>query len=339
VTGASGLLGQRVLPLLEGAGFDHIVGFDVREPARRARGLQFHLIDIGGAELQPRLEGVDTIVHLAAIVGAVPDESLLYRVNVEGLRRILAAASAVGVRKVVRASSAAVYGAWPNNPVPLSEDAALRPNPDFSPAVQGAEVERLLADWRAGHPEVTVTTLRAAPVVGPGAARLPARIVLGRPPLRVRGATTPVQVVHVDDLASALALVATHDLPGAFNVAADGWLDADEARELIPRPASPALPAEVLERWLRRTWDLGLGDVPAGIVPYLVHPWVISNERLRAAGWAPVHGNADAIAEAVASLPPRDAKPAIVAGAGGLLLVAGTAVALRRRHRKRATSD
>ncbi len=79
-----------------------------------------------------------------------------------------------------------------------------------------------------------------------------------------------------------------------------------------------------------------MGDVPAGVVPYLVHPWVIGNERLRAAGWVPAHSNADAIAEAVASLPPRDAKPAIVAGAGGLLLVAGTAVALRRRRRKRA---
>jgi len=144
--------------------------------------------------------------------------------------------------------------------------------------------------------------------------------------------------VHVDDLAAALALVATTDLAGTFNVAADGWLDADDARQLIGRPSAPALPAEVLERWLRRTWDLGIGDVPAGVVPYLEHPWVIDNTRLRAAGWAPTHSNADAIAEAVASLPPRDAKPAIAAGAGGLLLVAGTAVALRRRRRRRTSS-
>ena len=56
--------------------------------------------------------------------------------------------------------------------------------------------------------------------------------------------------MHVDDLAAALALVATRDLPGAYNVAADGWLDAAEAAALIGRPAAPALPAEVLERWL-----------------------------------------------------------------------------------------
>src|SRR5207249_9351012 len=130
------------------------------------------------------------------------------------------------VRRVVRISPATVYGAWSNNATPLTEAASLRPNPHFSPATQGAEVERLIAEWRAEHPGVTVTTLRSAPVVGPGAERLPARILLGRPPLRVRGATPPVQVVHVDDLASALALVATQDLPGVYNVAADGWLDA-----------------------------------------------------------------------------------------------------------------
>jgi hypothetical protein len=172
-------------------------------------------------------------------------------------------------------------------------------------------------------------------VVGPGAERLPARILLGRPPLRVRGAAMPVQVVHVADLAAALALVATRDLPGVFNAAADGWLDAAEARALIPRSNVPALPAEAMERVLARAWDLGIGDVPAGVVPYLTHPWVIANDKLKAAGWAPAHSNADAIREAVATLPARDARPAVVAGAGAAVLATGTVVLVRRRRRGR----
>jgi nucleoside-diphosphate-sugar epimerase len=244
----------------------------------------------------------------------------------------------VGARRIVRISSATVYGAWANNPVPLTEDAALRPNPHFSPAVQGAEVERLLGEWRRDHPDVTVTTLRSAPVVGPGAERLPARILLGRPPLRVRGAEMPVQVVHVDDLAAALALAATSDLPGVYNVAADGWLDASVVGELIPRSSVPALPAEALERMLDRTWELGLGDVPPGVVPYLTHPWVIANDKLKAVGWVPTHTNADAIGEAVVSLPPRDTLPVVVVvAAGSALLVAGVVIVRRRRRRTRAT--
>ncbi|MFI5047845.1 MAG: NAD-dependent epimerase/dehydratase family protein [Acidimicrobiia bacterium] len=339
VTGASGLVGQRLLPLLTGdPAVDRVVALDVREPALRSTKLSFHRVDIAGTDLRPVLEDVDVVVHLAGVVDPIPDEVLMARVNVEGTRRVLAAAAVVGVRKIVRVSSATVYGAWPNNAVPLTEDLPLRPNA-FSPAVQGAEVERLLSEWRAGRPDVCVTTLRSATVVGPGAERLPARIFLGRPPLRVRGAAMPVQVVHVDDLASALALVAAVDLPGVYNVAADGWLDADAARALVPSAAVPAFGEEVLERALARTWSLGVGDVPPGIVPYLVHPWVVANDKLRAAGWTPRHSNEEAIAEAVRSLPPR--RPvrtgAIVAAAGGAVVVAGvTGIRVGRRVRRRA---
>ena len=103
-----------------------------------------------------------------------------------------------------------------------------------------------------------------------------------------------------------------------FNVAADGWLDADAARALIPRSAVPAFPAEVLERVLARTWALGIGDVPPGVVPYLVHPWVIANDKLKAAGWAPAHTNEEAIREARAStLPPR-----AIGASGAVVIVA-----------------
>jgi nucleoside-diphosphate-sugar epimerase len=340
VTGASGLVGRQLLPLLAAhPAVERVLGLDVREPDRRPRAVEFARVDIAGTELKPLLEGIDVVVHLAGVVDPVPDEALMARVNVEGTRRVLDAAAAVGARRFVRISSATVYGAWPNNPVPLTEDAPLRPNPHFSPAVQGAEVERLIAEWRSSHPGVTVTTLRSAPVVGPGAERLPARILLGRPPLRVRGADAPVQVVHVDDLAAALALVATTDVPGVFNVSADGWLDAAAARALLPSASVPALPAEALERLLQRAWDLGVGDVPAGVVPYLAHPWVIANDRLRDAGWTPRHTNADAITEALAALPPRATRPVVVAGVGSIVVVTGAVVGIRRIRRRRSRAS
>jgi UDP-glucose 4-epimerase len=215
----------------------------------------------------------------------------------------------------------------------------LRPNPHFSPAVQGAEVERLLAEWRGDHPGVTVTTLRSAPVVGPGAERLPARILLGRPPLRVRGVGPPVQVVHVDDLAAALVLVATRDLPGTYNVAADGWLTADAARALLPHTNVPAVPAEVLERALRRTWALGVGDVPPGVVPYLVHPWVVANDKLKDAGWSPTRTNESAIAEALDALPRRAARSVSVIGVVVAAMAVFAVLRIRRRRRNARRAD
>jgi nucleoside-diphosphate-sugar epimerase len=335
VTGAAGLVGRHLLPALaDHPAVEGVVGLDVREPDRRPKAVGFHRVDIAGTPLRPVLEGVDVVVHLAGVVDPVPDEKLMARVNVEGTRHVLEEAAAVGVRRIVRISNAAVYGAWPDNPVPLTEDATLRPNARFSPAVQGAEVERLLAAWRADHPDVTVTTLRAAPVVGgDGSERLLARLLLGRPQLRVRGAAPPVQVVHVSDLVSALVLAATTDLPGVHNVAADGWLDAEARRALFPTRV-PALPADRLERVLARAWELGIGDIPPGIVPYLQYPVVLDNAKLRATGWAPQVSNVDAIREALAARPPRDRRPAIAAGA---VVSAGvvTTVAVARRRRRR----
>jgi UDP-glucose 4-epimerase len=337
VTGAAGLVGSALLSVMADApGVTRLVGIDVREPARRAHGLEFHRADVAHSELKPLFEGVDVVVHLASVVDPIPDESLMARVNVEGTRRVLDAAAAVGVRKVVRVSSAAAYGAWSNNPVPLTEDAPLRPNPGFSPAVQAAEVERLLAEWRDDHPAVVVTTLRTAPVFGPGAERLPSRLVLGHPPLRVRGASPPVQATHVDDLVAALQLVVRADHPGTFNVASDGWLGHDTARSLLPRSGVPALPAPLLERVLARSWESGLGDVPPGVVPYLEHPWVVANDRLKALGWHPAHTNEQAIKAGLATLgPTKPLIPRVLLLAAAALIGAAAVAWLTSRAVKR----
>jgi UDP-glucose 4-epimerase len=332
VTGVSGFLGQRLLPLLDASpNVDRVLGLDVRDPARQARKLEFRRVDVAGAELVPHLRGVDAVVHLAAVLGPLPDDALFTRVNVDGTRHLLDAAARAGVRKIVRAASAAVYGAWPNNPVPLSEDAPLRPSPGYLPALVDAECERLLAEWAGARRERVATRLRIAPVVGGGARSLFADVALGRAPVRVRAAAPPVQVVHVDDAAAELATA--RDLQGAYNVAADGWLSFDEATALLPHRRVPGVPYELAERFLAATWSSGLGDAPPSVLPYLVHPWVIANDRLKAAGWKPRHSNDEAILLATPATD-RGILP-LLAGAGAV--TAGLAIGTwwltrRRRH-------
>ena len=337
VTGIAGLLGQRLLARLDASPVvGRVVGLDVRDPERRIGRLEMHRVDISTADLEPLLEGVSVIVHLASIVDPLPDDSFETRVNVDGTRRLLDAAANMGITKIVRVSTAAVYGAWPSNPVPLTEDAPLRPNPGFGPAVQGAEVERMVAVWRQAIPDAVTTTLRAAPVLGRGSQHLWARLLSGRPAIRVRGAAPPVQTVHADDVADALLLAVEQDLPGVFNVAADGWLDAAAAAALRRRPAA-AVPAELLSRALRRLWSTGLGDVPAEALPYLTHPWVLANDRLRAAGWAPRHTNEETLIETVASLTKPFPKAKVAGGVTGLLgaaaVLSGGVVLWRNRRR------
>ena len=70
-----GIIGQRLCAARRSPHVARIVGLDVRDPARRARKLTFHRLDILNTDLAPYLLNVDTIVHLAAIVGPIPDES------------------------------------------------------------------------------------------------------------------------------------------------------------------------------------------------------------------------------------------------------------------------
>jgi nucleoside-diphosphate-sugar epimerase len=335
VTGVAGLLAQRLLPHLDAMdGVGRILGLDVREPARRVPRFEFHRVDIASSDLTAVLDGVETIVHLAGVVVGTPDRERIAHVDIEGTRRVLDAAR--GARHIVTVSSAAVYGAWPNNPLPITEDAPLRPNPGFLSALHDAENERRLAEWcekRRTAAPVTATTLRLAPVVGPGAHGLFARAALGRPPVAVRGSARPIQVVHVDDAASALALAVEDDLDGAYNVAADGWLSAAHVRGLVGS-GPPALPAEIARRVLQALWSSGLGDAPPELLPYLVHPWVVANDRLRDRGWAPVHSNVDAIRASLPLAPVVSGKRRAALTAAVAAATAGTGLAVARAARR-----
>src|SRR5262249_23756821 len=103
ITGVSGLVGRALTDrLVDRRGITRVVGIDVREPPPRFHGVEFHLADVAHGDLRPLLEGCDVVVHLASIVDPIPDEALMARVNVDGTRRVLEAAGAVGVTKVVR---------------------------------------------------------------------------------------------------------------------------------------------------------------------------------------------------------------------------------------------
>lgn len=335
VTGASGFIGSRLVPALAGAGVERIVGLDVCEPHRSAPGFEHHLVDVASREVEALIEGVETVVHLAGVLDPILDDGAMARANVEGTRRLLDAAAAVGVRAIVRVSPTTVYGAWATNPVPLTEDAPLRPNPGFGPATHAAEVERLLYEWQLDHPDVTVTILRSAPVMGAGAEHLWARVLAGWRRLRIRGESAPVQVVHVDDLVRALTLVVGGDHPGVFDVAAPGWLGAEEVRALFPRGALPALPLDVVRRLLARSWGLGVGEIPPTVLPYLLNPWIVATDRIETLGWRATYTNEEALLETHDAMKHSivPAPRTMIAMAGAAALGAAGGYGLRRLWR------
>lgn len=143
-----------------------------------------------------------------------------------------------------------------------------------------------------------------------------------------------MQVVHVDDAAAALELSTAVDLDGAYNVAADGWLAYEEAGALLAGRRRPALPVAVATRTLASSWSTGLGEAPPALVPYLMHPWVVANDRLKQAGWKALHSNDEALLLA-SGAPDRSLVPWL---AGAAAVTAGIGLGtwwLTRHHGSR----
>jgi nucleoside-diphosphate-sugar epimerase len=111
------------------------------------------------------LEGVDAVVHLAAIVGdpaCARDPETSYQVNVEATLGLVADAEAAGVERFVFGSTCSNYGRMANPTVPIDEDGELRPVSLY--AEQKVQIERMLLSDDLGR--VSSTCLRFATVYG-----------------------------------------------------------------------------------------------------------------------------------------------------------------------------
>jgi len=261
----------------------------------------------------------DTVVHLET--DAVAD--------VERTRAVLRSAGPEG--RVVYTSSAMVYGAWPNNPVPLTEDAPMRPNPGFAFATAKAESERLAVEWRDANGGARLAVLRPATVLGGDEDRL-THLLRDVLPTGVADPIPPVQYLHGDDLADAVVLACTAGLDGVFNVAPDGWMSEEEAKALSAGAMALRLPRR-LQPWLGP-------EIPKDVLPYLLHSWVVANDRLRAHGWRPRYSSEEAFVSGAGvprwqslSLGRRQAI-AFWSAAGALAAAAAAAVAVYRRRRQ-----
>jgi nucleoside-diphosphate-sugar epimerase len=192
----------------------------------------------------------DVVVHLAFIIMGSREESA--RINLAGTRNVFeATAAAERPRRLVYTSSVAAYGYHSDNPVPLTEDVPPRGSAEHYYSEQKAACEAVLAEVTAGS-SLEVFILRPCIVAGPDAKALADAMPWNQLPAPVRVATRalpilkpvvpdpgyPLQLVHHDDVASAIALAATSPAPpGAYNIAGDGVVTvSDVATALGGRP-------------------------------------------------------------------------------------------------------
>ncbi len=242
VTGGNGFIGTHLCRLLHNNGHS-VISLDIVHTGN-------HPWECLTADIRDsmHLEEVDWIVHLAAQISVPlsvdnPDETL--SINVDGTSSIIRAAEAASVKKIIFASSAAIYGDCEEIPIP--ESAPLTPQSPYA-------VSKIVGEELIKRSTIQTCSLRFFNVYGPGqsaeggyAAVIPAfkkAIQLGKE-CRIFGDGTQVRdFIHVYDLVKIILMsLESSNLPSEMNVASGigtSVLDLVQLlQELNPKMADP----------------------------------------------------------------------------------------------------
>ena len=285
ITGGSGFIGSHIVEHYQDKAEEIRVLDNLRTGYRHnLNGLRHTFIEgsITDRELvRKAVEGVDYIFHLAALVSvpesmAKPGECV--DINVHGLLNVLEEASAAGVKKLVFASSAAIYGDNPT--VPKIE--SMLPEPKSPYAITKLDGEFYLGMFQQ-EGRLETAAIRFFNVFGPrqdpkGAYAAAVPIFIEK---ALRGEDITVfgdggqtrDFIYVKDIAGALSFaVETPGVTGVFNAGYGGQITINDLADGLIQAADSA--SKVIH-----------GPERAGDVRHSR----ASADKLRAAGWLPMH--------------------------------------------------
>ncbi len=277
VTGVSGYWGARVAAHLLNQPDLHVIGLDDTPPEKEIKGLDFIPTDIRNPVIIDLLreEQVDTVCHLAFLETVRPSENA-FDLNVLGTMKLLGMCADAGVRQVVLMSSTMIYGAQPMNSLYLRENHPLQGSKNYGYIRDLIEVEAFCNGFQRQVPEIVLTSLRFAHIVGPNADTPMTRFLREEEAFVLLGFDPRMQVIHEDDVVRALAHAINNDARGAFNVSAEGVLPLWKLMGLAGKLTGPVFhPVAYLSVSL-----LGPRYAPLDL-DYLRYPCVGDLDRMR----------------------------------------------------------
>jgi UDP-glucose 4-epimerase len=283
VTGVADQLGgQLAAQLAADPSIDRVLGVDTAPMSTSSTApsrVEFVRADIRGPKIAKVIDSarVDTVVHAAPRPSVGSRRAAIKELNVIGTMRLLSACQrARTVRKLVVKSTAEVYGGSASSPAVFTEQDA--PERGHAAADDAAEVEAYVRGFGRRRPDVALTVVRLADVIGPGVDNALTRYFALPVVPTVLGFDARVQLLHVADALAVLSRAITHDLPGVYNVGGDGVLMLSQAirragRMPLPVPRAAIGPATRLAG--------GRVDLSPGQARLLNYGRVIDTTRLK----------------------------------------------------------
>jgi UDP-glucose 4-epimerase len=290
ITGLSTYWGGRLAQALEQSDeIEAIIGVDSRDPTLELERTEFVRVGTQHGLLRRIVDAaeIDTVVDSRL----VPDSTVMsardaHENNVIGTMNILAACSGPdsAVRKFIFKSSTHYYGSEQDDPAFFTE-AMGRPHPPRTPIERDiAEAEATVADFAEKSPDVSVSILRCANVLGPDVATSHTRLFSLPAVPMILGFDPRYQFVHEDDVVAALEHTVAEDLRGIFNVAGDGVLAFTEVVGLLGKTYAPLLPPWGTSMAVAALRRAGL-RIPPEMLQQLRFGRGVDNRKLKATGF------------------------------------------------------
>ena len=278
ITGISGgqgrLLARRLLERYEVCGVD-VVYWEGAPP-----GVDVQVVDLRKNTLEDviRRELPNAIVHMGFVRHFQASEDTRHDVNVRGTKQLLDHCVNHGVQNLVLLSSSYVYGAFPENPYYMDEDAPLSASRSYPEIRDLVEVDTLASSFLWRYPQIRTCVLRPVNVLGYFVHSMIGRYLRETRVPTVMGFDPMMQFIHEEDISEAIALALEQGLQGVFNVTGPGEVPLHTAiRETGGTPLS--MPELLMRPLFARAFRWGLIPYPAGAIDYLKYPITISGER------------------------------------------------------------
>ena len=278
ITGGSGYIGTRLVELLARRDdTEKIVIADVVPPRGGYRPkTEYERVDVrdrGAVHSALKRANPDVLVHLAFILNPVHDEGFMYDVDVNGTHNVLEAAAEAGIGQVLVTTSGVAYGAFPDNPEPITEDQPVRGVARFSYARDKTESDRIVQLWALQHPDVVTTIVRPCIVFGPNVDNYLVRLWTKQPiTVDVGNLDGTIQFVHEDDVVDAISRLLLGRHAGQFNLVARGADDAARVRGGCSRRRCGRCRSGCTRAIAKLNWRLRLSEAPPGQLDFALLP-------------------------------------------------------------------
>ncbi|MCW2757725.1 MAG: NAD-dependent epimerase/dehydratase [Nocardioidaceae bacterium] len=309
VTGVSMDLGRRFArQLTADPAVERVIGVDVLPPRGDVGSVQFVRADIRNPVIAKVIarEQVDTVVHMGVIAspGMSGGRASMKELNVIGTMQLLAAAQqASTLQHLVVKSSSAFYASSSRDPAMFTEEMTPR-RQSSGYAKDVAEVESYVRGFARRRPDVRVTTLRAANVIGP-LVNSPITSYFRLPVVpTVLGFDPRLQFLHEHDLLGVVQHATLNPIPGTFNVAGDGMMTLSQAIRRLGKPGV-SVPGFAMGRVAQLVKQARLADFVPELVPLLTYGRGLDTIRMRTElGYEPRYTSGEAFADFGTSVPP-----------------------------------